>query len=234
MEPLCLLFALGAFLLVRGRPTPRRLMGAGALPDWRWRGWLAAGALGVPGVLYVELPLIVGTPLRELPQVAMIMLTYSPNVGTWGWTAVLLEFRPANPSLWEDPFYTTARRVGSLVTLAVVVGTIWWWRRAHIVDLAAAVTTAFQVVTAAHGMQYLLWVAPFSTARPTRWTWLATGVITVYAAAGYLTVTHWIPHYYAVSLVVIATLLVAAPWRRRTGPAMSPPAGAGTASYVPA
>ena len=103
MEPLCLLFALGAFLALRS-PGSRGVVVAGvliglaisvktwpviflpalllALRTWgdRIRLLLSAAAVGV--LLLVTMPLTVGTPARELPAVAAAIARYRSAGGT--------------------------------------------------------------------------------------------------------------------------------------------------------
>jgi len=242
MEPLCLLFAVGAFLVLR-RPwlagallglaisvkswpalfLPALLLGLRTNAD-RLRALTATAA--VPALFLATLPLTVGTPLDRLPHIVKTMLGYSPNVGTWGWPAVLLEFRPADPHVWDDPFYLAVRRIGTLLTLAAVLAALWYWRRARSTDIALATTSSFQAVTAAHGVQYLLWPTPFLVAAPTpRASWFHTAA-GLYAAVGYLVMTDLTPGAYATwgrwyplaSLLVIATIPLTLPWSRRLPP----------------
>ncbi|MFI0451322.1 glycosyltransferase family 87 protein [Actinomadura sp. 6N118] len=252
MEPLCLLFALGAFVLIlrcRGAdgPSTRRVVLAGilialaisvktwpalflpallmALPGWRHRLRLVAAAGGVLVALLVTMPLTVGTPVGKLPEVLGVMIGYHPIIGTFGWSSVVLWLHPIETGeLLHDPFSATLGSIGSLLTLAAIAAAVWWWRRAHPADVAMVSASAFQVVTASHGVQYLEWAMPFATARPTRWTWLMSLTISVYAGAGYLVMTllkNWgevRPYYYMSGLVVIAAIVVAVPWARRWEP----------------
>jgi len=83
----------------------------------------------------------------------------------------------------------TWAHVGTYLTVLVLAGVLWLWRRADPVDLASAVLLAFLVVTAGFGAQYLLWAVPFLVARPTRWFPLALALATTWAATGYLYLT---------------------------------------------
>src|SRR5262249_40160641 len=138
---------LGLAISVKSWPVllaPALLIG---LPDWRTRGLLVIGAGAVLLSLFATLPITVGTPGDQLGTVAGKMLGYSPMVGSWGWPAVLIAFRPPAPSVWEDPFYLEVRSVGKFITLLGVAAAIWWWRRADMRDIAGVSASAFQVVT---------------------------------------------------------------------------------------
>ncbi|KAB2344057.1 glycosyltransferase family 87 protein [Actinomadura rudentiformis] len=248
MEPLCLLFALGAFVLIlrgeRAALTTRRVLLAGmlialaisvktwpalflpalliALPTWRHRVQLVGAMGGVLVALFVTMPLTVGTPVSKLPDVMSVMLGYHPVVGTFGWSSVLLWLNPVpKAELLHDPFTQTIGTIGTVLTLAAISAAVWWWRRAHPVDIAMVSASAFQVATASHGVQYLEWAMPYATARPARWTWLMSIVISLYAGAGYLVMTllrNWndiAPYYYMSGLIVVAAIVIALPWARR-------------------
>jgi len=236
MEPLCLLFAVGAFVLIR-RPwlaglllglaisvktwpalfIPALLLG---LPGWRERRQALVSMFALLGALLVTMPLTVGTPVAQLPEVMKIMLGYSPVIGSWGWSSVLLALVP-------DVDQTLAGRIGTLLTLSAVIAGIWLWRRAHAVDVAQVSASAFQVATAAHGVQYLSWAGPFATARQTRWSLVLQGALGLYAAVGYLvlglsrarTYSTWSDWYFLASLLIIPLILFAQPWSRREAPA---------------
>ncbi|MCO6006787.1 DUF2029 domain-containing protein [Actinoallomurus purpureus] len=247
MEPLCLLFAVGSFVLIRRDGpdlTGRRVLLAGVLialaisvktwpalfipalliglPDWRRRCRLLAAMSGALIVLFVTMPLTVGTPVRQLPKVMSVMLGYHPIVGTFGWSSVVMWLHPVpTAKLLHDPFSAAIGSVGSLLTLVAIAAAVWWWRRAHPVDIAMVSASTFQLVTASHGVQYLSWAMPFATARPTRWTGLMGMALSVYAAFGYYVMTlvrNWrqlAPWYYMASLLVIPVIALALPWGRR-------------------
>ena len=100
---------------------------------------------------------------------------------------------------------------------------MWWWRRAHPLDVATATTTALVVITPSFGNQYLLWQAPSATARPTRLSIPLQIVLGAYAAIFYLPMQMLTWHNWEivndvmmfVSLGVIAFMIAALPWRRR-------------------
>ena len=97
---------------------------------------------------------------------------------------------PTRLSVTQDPLWIN---VGSTGTKLAVVGAllaVWWWRRAHPLDVATATTTALLVITPAFGVQYLLWQAPSSTANPTRLSLPLQIVLGAYAATFYLPMSH--------------------------------------------
>jgi hypothetical protein len=248
LEPACLLFALAAFVVVlRAGPqvSSQRAVAAGtllglaiatqtwpvlfapalllALPSWRRRWQLVAGAAGVGALLFATLPLTVGTPLAKMPYIAGHMIGNHPTIGTWGWSGVWLTAHPTKLPVWQDPLW---HNVGGIGTKAAILGAllaVWWWRRAHPLDIATATSTALTVFTPAFGNQYLLWQAPTATARPNRLSMPLQIVLGVYAAIFYLPMQMLTGHNWVmvndvmmfVSLGVIAFMIAALPWRRR-------------------
>jgi hypothetical protein len=116
--------------------------------------------------------------------------------------------------------------VGSIGAKLAVVGAllaVWWWRRAHPLDVATVTTTALLAITPAFGAQYLLWQAPSHTAYPTRLSMPLQIVLGAYAAMFYLpmsmlTSANWQmvdKIMMVVSLGVIALIIAAMPWNRR-------------------
>jgi hypothetical protein len=239
MEPLCLLFAVGAFtvlhrprlagvllaLAISVKTWPALFIPAllFALPGRRERRRALAALFSVLVVLLVTMPLTVGTPVGRMPEVVKIMLGYSPAIGTWGWASALLSVAP-------DVDREVVSRIGTLLTLSAVLGAIWLWRRAHALDIAQVSASAFQVVTAGHGVQYLSWAGPFATVRQTRLFLVLQGVLGLYAAVGYLvlglskieTYRVWSDWYFLASLLVIPLIAAAQPWSRRGRPAAAP------------
>lgn len=254
MEPACLLFAVAAFVLLRAEGpglTTRRVVLAGALlglaisvktwpalflpalllplPDWRRRWQALGGVFAVLLALLVTMPLTVGTPVRKLPEVLGVMLGYSPVVGSWGWSSVVMWLHPVR-DLLNDPFAVTIGRIGTLLTLVAVGAVIWLWRRGRAEDLAMVSASAFQLGTAAHGVQYTSWPGPFAVARPTQWTLAWQAALGVYAAVGYLifgvmrsqTYHDLSPFYFMASLLLLPLFVLAMPWQRRQDPSDSP------------
>jgi Glycosyltransferase family 87 len=247
-EPFCFLFVLGAFaVILRARPqlSGRRAGVAGilfglaiaaqtwpavfapalllAVPTWRRRAQFAAGAAGVLALLFVTLPVTVGTPVGKLPYLATQFLNTRPSFGNWGWSGVWLTVHPTQLPVWQDPLWLNA---GSIGTKAAVVGAllaVWWWRRAHPLDVATATTTVLLALTPSFGTQYLAWQAPSATARPARLSMPLQIVLGTYAAIFYLpmqmlTQPNWVRAndvMMFVSLGVIAFMIAALPWRRR-------------------
>ncbi|WP_369138221.1 glycosyltransferase 87 family protein [Modestobacter versicolor] len=247
MEPLCLLFALAAFLAARPG-TGRRALAAGALlglavsvktwpllflpalliglPTWRARGQLLLGGLAVGLTLLLTMPLTVGTPFRSLPEIVSTIVGYNSAGGTWGWSAIVFLVEPYTYESFEtSTFWATVGRIGSLATLAAIVAAVWWWRRAHPVVLAGVTASVFQVTTAGHGAQYLAWPAPFTVLAPTRLLPLLQVAIGVWAWWAYiglgsgLAPAAWDGWVYRVaplsSLVLVALIVLALPWRQR-------------------
>jgi hypothetical protein len=248
VESACLLFSFAAFALVlragtriSGRATAAAavLLGLGigaktwpvlfgpalllALPSARRRWQFAAATAGTVGLLFVSMPLTVGTPVNKLFHLAKIMTTYHPAIGHWGWAGVWVANHPTRLSKLHDPLWIN---VGSTGTKLAVVGAllaVWWWRRAHPLDVATATTIALLVITPAFGMQYLLWQAPSSTAYPTRLSLPLQIVLGAYAATFYLPMDMLTWHNWQmahklmmlVSLGVIAFMIAALPWGRR-------------------
>lgn len=255
MEPTCLLLALGALVVLRrGRALEAGALFGLAISVKSWpllllpAFWSAASSLrnrtrllgttvGVLALLFATMPLTVGTPVDRMGDVGRRMLDYRPTVATWGWSSVLKQLRPVEGQAWSDPFYVGVGDVGTALTIIGVVTAVWWWRRADPIDLATATTSTFQVATAAHGIQYLAWVVPSLTVRPTRSSDLALVASGFYAAVGYfvlgsgeLTHEQYLdaePWYQVGSVVVIVMLVAALPWRRRQAgvPPLGPSAG---------
>ena len=172
-EPFCFLFALGALAIIlqAGPQVSGRLaVIAGilfgvaiatqtwpavfgpalllALPSWRRRAQLAAGVAGVMALLFVTLPVTVGTPIAKLPYIATQLVETRPSFGNWGWAGVWLTVHPTNLPVWQDPLWLHAGSIGTKVAVvgALLAGgggaapTPWmlrrrprrhWWRLRH-------------------------------------------------------------------------------------------------------
>lgn len=247
-EPACFLFSLAAFAIVlrAGPQVSGRLAGAAgvllglavatqtwpvvfgpalllALPSWRRRAQFAAGAAGVMALLFASLPVTVGTPVAKLPYIATQFVETRPSFGNWGWSGVWLTVHPTGLPVWADQLWLNAGSIGTKVAVAVALLAVWWWRRAHPLDVVTATTTVLLAITPSFGNQYLVWQAPSATARPARLSIPLQIVLGAYAAIFYLPMqmlTHknWLMAndvMMFVSLGVIVFMITALPWRRR-------------------
>ena len=255
-EPFCFLFALGALAIIlqAGPQVSGRLaVIAGilfgvaiatqtwpavfgpalllALPSWRRRAQLAAGVAGVMAVLFVTLPVTVGTPFAKLPYIATQLVETRPSFGNWGWAGVWLTVHPTNLAVWQDPLWLHAGSIGTKVAVVGALLAVWWWRRAHPLDVATVTTTTLVALTPSFGTQYLLWQAPSATARPARLSMALQIVLGTWAAILYLPMQMLTAHNWViaddvmlfVSLGVIAFMIVALPWRQRLWHPPQPP-----------
>jgi hypothetical protein len=248
VEPACLLFSMAAFAVVL-RAGPRisgRAAGAAglllglaiatktwpvlfgpalllALPSARRRWQFAGAAAGTVGLLFVSMPLTVGTPVSKLVHVAKLMTYYHPPIGSWGWSGVWVVVHPTKLPTTVDPLWINVGSYGTKLAVVAALLAIWWWRRAHPLDIATATTTAMLAFTPAFGNQYLLWQTPTRTAYPTRLSTPLQIVIGAYAAVLYLPMSMMTWHTWVrvdrimmfVSLGVIALMIAAMPWGRR-------------------
>jgi hypothetical protein len=248
VDPACLLFSFAAFAVVlragtqiSGRATAAAgiLLGLGigaktwpvlfgpalllALPSARRRWQFAAATGGTVALLFVSMPLTVGTPVNKLFQVAKVMTGYHPPIGGWGWAGVWIALHHTRLSTTHDPLWISVGSIGTKLAVAGALLAVWWWRRGHPLDVATATTTALVAITPAFGNQYLLWQTPSRTAYPTRLSAPLHIVLGAYAAAFYLPIALLKPHYWhmvademaVVSLGVIALMIAAMPWDRR-------------------
>ncbi len=247
-EPFCFLFALAAFaVILRAGPqvSGRRAGAAGALfglavaaqtwplvfgpalllavPTWRRRAQFTAGTAGVLALLYVTLPVTVGTPVAKLPFIAAQFAETRPSFGNWGWSGLWLAVHPTKLPVWQDPLWLNAGSIGSKTAVLVALLAVWWWRRAHPLDIATATTTALLAITPSFGNQYLAWQAPSATARPARLSIALQIVLGAFAAIFYLpmqmlTWSNWELAnnlMMLISIFVIAFMIAAMPWERR-------------------
>jgi|tagenome__1003787_1003787.scaffolds.fasta_scaffold20964145_5 hypothetical protein len=210
MEPLCLLFALGAFLALRSSGS-RRVFVAGVLiglaisvktwpvlflpalllglRTWGDRARLLLSAAAVGLILIVTMPLTVATPIRELPTVVRAVAGYRPAGGTWGWSSVVFLVRPYTYESFEtSTFWAGVGVVGTVATLVAVAVAVWWWRKEDPLLVAGVSASVFQVATAGHGAQYLDWPVPFTTLRPTPLQPLLQFAIGLWAWFGYVVI----------------------------------------------
>jgi hypothetical protein len=247
-EPFCFLFCLGAFALIlrAGPQVSGRLAGlAGvlfglavaaqtwpavfgpalllALPAWRRRAQFTAGAAAIVALLFVTLPITVGTPVAKLPFIATQFFETRPSFGNWGWSGVWLTVHPTKLPVWQDPLWLNAGSIGAKLAIGGALLAVWWWRRGHPLDIATATTTTLLALTPSFGNQYLVWQAPSATARPARLSIPLQIVLGAYAAIFYLpmqmlTGQNWEKANNVmmfVSIPVIAFMIAALPWERR-------------------
>jgi hypothetical protein len=247
-EPFCFLFALGAFaLILRAGPhiSARRAGAAGilfglavaaqtwplvfgpalflALPAWRRRAQFTAGAAAILALLFVTLPLTVGTPVSKLPYIATQFFNTRPSFGNWGWSGLWLAVHPTKLPVWQDPLWLNAGSIGTKIAIVGALLAVWWWRRGHPLDIATVTTTTLLAITPSFGNQYLVWQAPSATAKPARLSIPLQIVLGAYAAVFYLPMNmlNWQNWNYAndimmlISIFVIAFMIVALPWERR-------------------
>lgn len=248
LEPFCLLFAFTAFVVVlNGGPgiSARRAVAGGVilaiavsgqtwpilfgpallagLPTWRRRIQATAGGAALWVLIFVTMPLTVGTPVGKLPFLFKHMTSNQPTIGTWGWAGVWVTQHPTALPVWQDPLWVHVAKYGSKLALLGVLVAVLLWRKGHPLDMATASVTALIVITPAFGNQYLQWPAPSSIARPTRLTLAVQIAIGLYATMFYLpmqmmTYPLWQDTDNAMmfaSLGLAVLMIIALPWRRR-------------------
>ena len=247
-EPACFLFAMGALVIIlrAGPQVSGRLAGTAgillglavatqtwpvvfapalllALPSWRRRAQFVAGAAGVMALLFVTLPVTVGTPVGKLPYIAAQLYETRPSIGNFGWSGVWLTVHPTRLPVWQDPLWLNVGSIGTKAAIVVALIAVWWWRRAHPLDIATVTTTTLVALTPSFGNQYLSWQAPSATARPARLSIALQVVLGAYAAIFYLPMQMLTWHNWViandvmtfVSLGIVAFMIAALPWRRR-------------------
>jgi hypothetical protein len=248
VEPFCLMFAAAAALaLRRQRPVAAGILLGLAIGSKTWpalflpalllgadsaraRIKITVGAVAVPVLLFLTMPITTGAAWSNLGSDAKVMEGYRSITGTWGWTAVLDKIRGIAPDpLFGQKLSPEQHRVGTMLMLLAVVIVLWRWRSADSVTLMACLGSAFLVVTSGFGAQYLVWPMPFQTARPNRWTVPFHLVAGAYAGFGYLVLsqsgrlyTDYASSWYVASAAVIAVLIgcmaTTQPGPRRTRP----------------
>ena len=248
MEPFVLVFGVGALLYAgRDRPTLAGAMLGIAIAAKTWPVLIGAGLLKglrdnaarfravtiaatVPIAFLLTYGFVVESSFTEgLTRVA----GYASYAGEWGWTGLI---RVATDYYSFQDISTGLESVGRWVTLGALAAAWFVWRRAHPIDLTAALLLTFLIFTSGFGAQYLLWPVPFLLARPTRRTVPFLAIASVWAGVGYLVVGDF--GYYALwrfsgwwdyetvhlpwvasSVAVILACFGAMPWERRNGDA---------------
>ncbi|HEX6470730.1 MAG TPA: hypothetical protein VF069_16640 [Streptosporangiaceae bacterium] len=239
--PITLLFGVAAVLAARGHRAHLAGMLAGLsvtstswsillvpgimllLPGARRRLTVLAWTVVMPAAFLLSSWLVLDTPFGKLPATAKAVMSTRPVIGDWGWTTIVTHGKPAESAMYGH--------IGTLVLIIALLAAGWWWRRAEPITLTIALLLVFIVATYRFGAQYLLWPVPFLIARPTRGAWVAITAASVWAATGYLYLTRlsqggwWHAHIWWAfgSFAVIALLIRALPWDRRSGrPAAAP------------
>lgn len=242
VEPVASAFGVGALLLALPAVPPRdsrpRTHASGALlglaiavnswpalllpgvlhacTGWRRRLIALGWACAVPLAFFVSGPFVIGYPARFLPGDIHALLSPRSVIGDFGWTVLVTGGRQAIKPGWAQL---------GMVILLLVLGGVWFlWRRAHPVDLIAAMNLAFLASSDRVNAQYLAWPAPYQLARPARGTQVALVLSAAWAGAGYLWLSRaptdhaWeimhIPWAYS-SLAIVPFLVFAMPWQRR-------------------
>jgi hypothetical protein len=244
VEPVASAFGVGALLLaMRSRPRTHAsgaLLGLAiavnswpalllpgvlrACAGWRRRLITLAWACAVPLAFLITGPFVIGYPARSLAGDMRVLVSPRSVIGDWGWSVLVTGGRQEIMPGWA--------RLGMAALLAVL-GAVWYsWRRAHPVDLIAAMNLAFLATSDRVTAQYLVWPVPYQLARPARGTQVTLILCAAWAGAGYLWLSRaptdltWelmhIPWAFS-SLVIVPLLVFAMPWQRRTrraGPAI--------------
>jgi uncharacterized membrane protein len=234
IEPIALMFGVGAFVVARrNRAFMSGVLAGLAIAAKSWpvlllpglvnalgrRRWIVglASAGAVCFALLFTMPLVVRT---DLVRAVKTILAYRSATGEWGWTGVAAsvvgnERAKALGQAWSI--------VGTRITLGALLLAWVLWRKADGVDLTIALLMTFLVFTAGFGAQYLLWPVPFLVARPTRFTpvfilssgaWAATAYLYL-GNLRYPTYQHVHHVFMYWSIPVIVTIVAAMPWGRR-------------------
>src|ERR1700753_454574 len=248
LEPFCLLFAfLGMVVVLNGGQgiTARRAMAGGvlltiaisgqtwavlfgpallaALPTWRRRIQATAPGAAAWILIFVTMPLTVGTPIDKFPYLFKHMTSNQPTIGTFGWAGVWVTQHPTALPVWSGPMGVRVATYGTKVGLLGVPLAVFWWRRAHPLDMATVSVTALIAITPAFGTQYLQWPVPSSIAKPTK---LTLGVqITTGLTAAFFSLRMQMMRYplwndvddgmMFASVALVIFMIIALPWQRR-------------------
>ncbi len=256
LEPFCLLFAFLALVVVLNGGqgiTARRAIAGGvlltvaisgqtwpilfgpallaALPTWRRRIQATAAGAAAWILIFVTMPLTVGTPVDKFPYLFKHMTSNQPTIGTFGWAGVWVTQHPTALPVWSDPMWVHVAKYGTKLALLGVLLAVFWWRKAHPLDMATASVTALIAITPAFGTQYLQWPVPSSIAKPTKLT-LAVQITTGLTAAMFYLPMQMMQYplwndvddgmmFASVALVIF--MVIALPWQRRVWDRSQPP-----------
>jgi uncharacterized membrane protein len=174
------------------KPVPLLLLPV-LLPRLRtWRERVMFALLAVAPATLGTLPYLITWP----EDVAANFLGYSSWFGQWGFPVIWMigEFVINGTVPWwlPDPEHISAPLhaiylASRWLLLAALAGT-WWAIYRHRMELLRAISTVFAVfyvVTGGFGVQYLLWIIPFATARRDRWLWPFTIAATALLIVAY-------------------------------------------------
>lgn len=237
--PITLLLGVGALLAARsGRQHVAGLLMGCAATTTSWAAFLLPGVLMsaagrgrriaiflwtgiVPLAFLLSSSVFLGTALSDLPSRVGTILSARPVVGDWGWSVLLTG--------GHQEEVQGIGRFGMPILLGGLLAAAWWWRKAGPVPLTLALLLAFLIVTYRFGAQYLAWPLPYLLAVSARGTWPYIAAGSVWACFGYLYMTRgffWKDAHmwwaYS-SLIVIALLVYALPWRHARPATAAPP-----------
>ncbi|MBV9896820.1 MAG: hypothetical protein JO020_21875 [Chloroflexi bacterium] len=186
----CSALALG--LGIWFKPVPLLLLPI-LLPRLRtWRRRMLFTVLAVAPATLGTLPYFVRWP----NDVAENFFGYSSWFGQWGypvaWMVVEYVRNGTIPWWLPDPEFVSRPLhlmylAGRYVLVAALAAT-WWLiyrRRMELLRAISATFAVFYFATSGFGVQYLLWIIPFATARRDRWLWPFTLAATVLLVVAY-------------------------------------------------
>jgi hypothetical protein len=215
VEPVALVFLVGAYIVARSTPPleDSSSRGPGAVKA-AWAGALFGFALSGKSWPIILLPVLLAMlptwrqrlyGLCAAGAVPVFFLVTLPLVVSTSWTNMLDvarylgEVRPivgewgwtAVMTGGDWQLASTAAAIGQVVLYSVILLVMWLWWRSDRVDQTSAILLAFMVVTPRMGAQYLLWFVPFLVARPTRWSRPAMALASIWAGLGYIYLTQF-------------------------------------------
>lgn len=240
VEPVTLVFLVGAYVVARATPAPEGEARGRAAMYAAWVGALFGFALSAKSWPIILLPVLLAMlptwrqrlyGLVTAGAVPVLFLVTLPLVVSSSWANMLKvgrylgEVRPivgewgwtAVMTGGDWQLASTAAEIGQVVLYSTILLVMWLWWRSDRIDQTAAILLVFMVVTPRMGAQYLLWFVPFLVVRPTRWSIPAMGLASVWAGLGYIYLTQfddtgwWENHeWWAISSVAVIPFLVLA------------------------
>jgi hypothetical protein len=215
VEPVALVFLVGAYIVARSTPRleDSSLRGPGAM-NAAWAGALFGFALSAKSWPIILLPVLLAMlptwrqrlyGLCAAGAVPVFFLVTLPLVVSSSWANMLNvarylgEVRPivgewgwtAVMTGGDWQLASGAARIGEIILYATIALVMWLWWRSDRIDQTSAILLAFMVVTPRMGAQYLLWFVPFLCARPTRWSRPAMTLGAIWAGLGYIYLTQF-------------------------------------------